>query len=254
MNPVKFVIAGAAKSGTTSLYQYINRHNDVFMPQNKEPRYFCNYQTEKFDFGNKYFHSDIAKTKEQYEALFDSAPAGSLCGEASTDYLACDGTAQRILNWDKDIKIIIMLRNPVERAYSEYMHSYNAKFQRLSFWNSLQKEQERKEKLYDPIFFHVSRSLYAKAVNDFSQKLKTKIILFEDFSANPQEVTQSTLEFLGLKKQSIDTATAFNVGTKSYYDSQPLSTEQHVWLVEQFRKDVEDLEEQLGRNLQHWLT
>ncbi|MBU3002091.1 sulfotransferase domain-containing protein [Paraglaciecola arctica] len=253
MNKVKFLVVGAAKSGTTSLYNYINQHPSVFMPENKEPRFFCDYDIEKFNFGKTYFHSDITSTKEQYLSLFKDAPVNSMCGEASTDYLACENTAQRIVDWDKNIKIIIMLRNPIERAYSEYLHAFRAKFQKETFWESLMLEEKRKNEFYDPIFFHVTRGLYYKPVSEFINKLDTKIIFFEDFKNNSQKVTYDVLDFLRLEQVELDTSEKFNSGTQNYYQQIPLSYVQHHWLLEQFHKDICKLQDLLNINLEHWL-
>ena len=253
MSIVNFIIVGAAKSGTTSLYQYISQHQNVFMPQNKEPRFFCDYPVEKFNFDSNYFHSEITKSKEQYMELFVDAPKNAFCGEASTDYLTCKNTAQRIYDWDKNIKIIIMLRDPIERAYSEYLHSFNAKFQRESFWESLMLEKKRQNELYDPIFHHVTRGLYYHPVKEYLKLLDTEIIFFEDFANNSQQVTQDTLTFLKLQEQSIDTSSKFNVGTNSYYKQRPLTLAQHEWLKDQFKVDVLNLQSLLGKDLSHWL-
>ncbi|MBI5627067.1 MAG: sulfotransferase domain-containing protein [Nitrosomonadales bacterium] len=199
--PPHFLIVGAPKAGTTSLYRYLQQHPQIFMPENKEPRFFCGYSTDAFEFGKKYFHSEIVSTKEDYLALFRDAPAGAISGEASTDYLSCPQAANRIHAWNPSAKIIIMLRNPVERAYSEYQHSIAAKFQTSNFWESLCLEEERIKQHYDPIFWHVRRGLYFEAIKEYIElfgKDRIRIIFFEEFANSTATVVASLFEFLGV--------------------------------------------------------
>jgi hypothetical protein len=202
-----FVIVGAPKCGTTSLYRYLQQHPRVFMPENKEPRFFCDYPVASFEFGTKQFHPSIVTSPDEYLGLFCDAPPGAILGEASTDYLSRPGVAERLHAWNPDAKIIVMLRDPIARAYSEYQHSIAANFQTLSFAESLREEKRRFAEGYDPIFAHVRRSLYADGVEDFQQKFgqhNVKVILFEKFESATEAVVQSVFEFLALSPMQVD--------------------------------------------------
>jgi hypothetical protein len=202
-----FVIVGAPKCGTTSLYRYLQQHPRVFMPENKEPRFFCDYPVASFEFGTKQFHPSVVTAPDEYLGLFRDAPPGAILGEASTDYLSCPGVAERLHAWNPDAKIIVMLRDPIDRAYSEYQHSIAANFQTLSFAGSLREEKRRFAEGYDPIFAHVRRSLYADGVNDFQQEFgqsNVKVILFEQLRNATQAVVQSVFEFLALPPMKVD--------------------------------------------------
>ena len=104
-----FFIAGAAKSGTTSLWRYLLQHPDIFMPSDimyKEPAYF----------------SDIKGMKDlnEYLSLFKNVTTEKMIGEASAAYLTSPESPERIREVVPDAKFIIMLRNPIDRAYSLY--------------------------------------------------------------------------------------------------------------------------------------
>lgn len=119
-NTPTFIIAGASRSGTTSLWYYLRDHPDIFMPDEKEVRYF--------DKNRRY------GDKERYLEFFSQAEDESAIGEASPpyfndkvlfdeegNYLFSDtSSAERIFDFDPDMKIVISLRNPVDRAYSQY--------------------------------------------------------------------------------------------------------------------------------------
>jgi hypothetical protein len=215
--PPHFLIVGAPKSGTTSLYRYLQQHPLIFMPENKEPRFFCDYATDIFEFGTKYFHPGIVGTKADYLDLFRDAPEGAISGEASTDYLSCPQAAKRVHAWNPSVKIIIMLRNPVDRAYSEYQHSIAAKFQTQTFWDSLCLENERCEQHYDPIFWHVRRGLYFEAVKEYIElfgKDRVRVIFFEEFTDSTALVVESLFEFLGIPTYPVDVSERHNAGTE----------------------------------------
>ena len=215
--PPHFLIVGAPKAGTTSLYRYLQQNPHIFMPENKEPRFFCGHSTDVYEFGKKHFHREIVNTKADYLALFQYAPASAISGEASTDYLSCPQAASRIHAWNPSAKIIIMLRNPVDRAYSEYQHSVAAKFQTNIFWESLCLEADRIEKHYDPIFWHVRRGLYFEAVKKYIElfgKGRVRIIFFEEFANSTETVVESLFEFLGVPAYPFDVSERYNSGSE----------------------------------------
>jgi hypothetical protein len=121
-----FLIVGAARSGTTSLYHYLRQHPDIFMPKEKEPRFFMFADSPPDAFFTRDFRKPVWQL-EEYSRLFEPAKEGQLLGEASVDYLAFPDEVIRnikkyIPDWQK-LKIIIILRNPIERAYSAYLHN-----------------------------------------------------------------------------------------------------------------------------------
>lgn len=255
-NRPDFIIVGAPKSGTTSLYRYLQQHPSVFMPENKEPRFFCNYPVESSEYMRHQFHSDIVTDLDRYIALFSEAKSSMLCGEASTDYLSCNGATERIHAWNPDAKIIIMLRHPVARAWSEYRHSIAANFQPHSFWDSLCLEEERIAGRYDPIFFHVKRGLYhesvARYLHLFGQK-QVRVIFFDDFAHSPERCIDDTLGFLGLQAVTINTHVRHNAGSNIPFSESGLSEAQHKWLADQFHPDLQKLKQLLGALPPTWL-
>lgn len=212
----EFIIVGAPKCGTTSLYHYLQQHPQIFMPANKEPRFFCNYPVEQFEFGIKQFHPGIVTDAECYSALFSGTSDEAISGEASTDYLSTPGTAERIYAWNPQSRIIIMLRNPVLRAYSEYRHAFAAKFQTQTFAESLSMEAERHKEGYDPIFAHVRRGLYYEGVKHYLEVFgcdQVHIIFIEDFEQKPAETLEAVFAFLGLPPINIDATARHNSDT-----------------------------------------
>ena len=157
-NYPNFFIVGAGKSGTSSLYEYLKQHPQIFMSEFKEPLFFVPPSEVK---------DHLYKSKENYLALFDKVDKEIAIGESSTPYLFYRESAKRIKNEIPEVKIIILLRNPVELAFSMYLHEIRTGAERLSFKNAIKVEKKRKN---DPKFklksktFHAGRYYISRAM------------------------------------------------------------------------------------------
>jgi hypothetical protein len=109
-----FLIIGAAKAGTTSLYDWLRQHPDVFMPAFKEPKFFA------WDGPGGTEPRVQITTRAEYEALFDAAGEARAIGEASTRYLTHPRAPARVAETISGARLIASLRDPVERAFSVY--------------------------------------------------------------------------------------------------------------------------------------
>ncbi len=107
-----FIIIGAAKSGTSTLFEYLNNHEEIFIPSRKELEFFC--KDENFDKGLSWYKSQFANVKNN-----------QICGDASTTYSRWPNkpnVPERIYKNLREIKFIYIMRHPVARAYSHYVH------------------------------------------------------------------------------------------------------------------------------------
>ena len=130
MTMPNFLIIGAAKSATTSLYEYLNQHPDIFMSRNKEPRFFALVDHPNRDrwLGRDLDDDPVWKGSivniDDYRALFDEVDGQVAIGEASPLYLAWSShAAPAIQRHIPDAKLIACLRDPAERAFSHYCHN-----------------------------------------------------------------------------------------------------------------------------------
>ena len=130
-----FLIVGAAKSGTTSLYEYLRQHPAVFMPKWKELSFFI---------GDHFGPLHKVKRPEYYRKVFDKVQNESAVGEASTSYLYDESAPKKIKEGLGLINIIIILRNPVEMSYSLYNHQVRKEGETLkTFEAALEAEEDR---------------------------------------------------------------------------------------------------------------
>ena len=181
-----FVIIGAMKSGSTTLYEYLCRHPSIFMPVRKEPMFFSRDHV-------------YSKGFDWYESLFQDAKNDQICGEASTCYtrqVAYPLAAQRLMWYRPNVKLIYILRHPVQRALSHYKHEMEA---RLSLNNEKPIAFQEALKCIPEI---VDASMYFRQIEKylaFFAKEQLKCIFFEDLIANPDMVLNEVQQFLDVK-------------------------------------------------------
>src|SRR5688572_27472269 len=122
-----FLVVGAAKAGTISLYHYLAQHPDVFMSPVNECNFFA-LETANWDreylgpVDRFYIDQHCVRNLDAYHRLFEAARAGSVIGECSPLYLFSDVAPARIHAHIPNAKIIVILRQPIDRAFSNYQH------------------------------------------------------------------------------------------------------------------------------------
>lgn len=211
-----FFIVGAARSGTTSLHRYLGQHPDIFVAQVKEPHFFAADQFPAYFTGpgDDRLNRRVCRDEGQYEQLFVRASDKPAVGESSAFYLCYPHAAERIARACSDPKIIILLRNPVDRAYSAYMYLVRDGRETLSFEDALSCERARKAQGFEPMWWHTELSLYYEQVKQYLEVFgveRTKVLLYDDLCSNPAELLQDVLRFLGLRDDiSIDTSVRYN--------------------------------------------
>lgn len=198
-----FFIVGAAKSGTTALYEYLNKIEDIYMSPIKEPNHFSpNHQIFRRDklVTNEYF--DIKK----YLKLFSDVKNEKRIGEASPSYLSDPESPRLIKKKCPNAKIIIILRDPVERCFSHYLDRTKTGNNSLSISDLVAKkledmsgrERNNKHRIIERSYYYEPIKRYQKY---FSEN-NIKIIGFEEFILNPLKKLNELLEFLELKQKT----------------------------------------------------
>ncbi|MEE2931631.1 MAG: sulfotransferase [Bacteroidota bacterium] len=194
---VDFFIVGAPKAGTTSLFYYLKSHPDIIMSSVKEPNYFTyqeilnqNLYYKKENFG--------INTLERYHALFPPQVDSKKFGEGSVSYLFYPDTANKIYEYNPNAKIIIMLRDPIERAFSHYLMDYRLGYVTESFQSIIQKESKHPDiNLYYQQY--VELGLYYQQVKRYINIFgadNTLLINYSDFQSKTQEIIKKVFSFL----------------------------------------------------------
>lgn len=196
-NKPNFLIVGAAKAGTTSLANYLNELPEIFIPKKKELRFFIKDIIKKTNPNDPLLKGILGQSILDELTYFNlyNEDKSRLAGDASVHYLYhYEKAIPNIHKYVGDIPIIIILRNPVERAISNW--KFNGKdFQ--PFINSLKMETERKSKNYNSFWFYLEQGLYYEPIKAYSQKFSNvKILIFEKFIKDVSYYFKDILDFL----------------------------------------------------------
>lgn len=198
-----FLIIGAAKSGTTALYHYLRQHPQVYMCPQKETNFFA-YGERKVRFTGPRDANDsdfIITTLERYEEQFAAVSDELAVGEASPWYLYSAEAAANIQRRIPDAKLVTVLRNPVDRAFSSYLHAFKDGRESLSFEEGLLAEEDRIARGWEPLWHYRRAGLYAGQVErflDLFSRDQMRFYLYEDLLENPGGLFGDIYRFLGV--------------------------------------------------------
>ena len=193
---VDFFIVGAPKAVTTSLYHYLSEHPQVEMSSQKEPDYFSD---KAINEQGMYYTKNRVNSLAKYESLFVQKES-VVYGEASVSYLFYENVPEDIKKYNPNAKIIIMLRNPIERAFSHYLMDYRLGLISDSFENVLAKKSKHKNAhLFYQQYIEVSK--YSRQIQrylDFFEKDNILFIDYEDFKKNVSKTVFHVYSFLNI--------------------------------------------------------
>ena len=212
-----FFIVGAARSGTSSLEEYLNQHPEIYITPKKETHFFAvDYFPPSFNGpGDDRLNERVIRDEDQYAQLFADIKGKKAIGEASAFYLCFPGAAERIAHAVPDAKILIILREPVARTYSAYMFLLRDNRETLGFVEGLNQEEERKQQGWEPMWWYKELSQYYSQVKHYLEvfgKEQVKVLLYEELFANPGQVLREVFAFLGVREDvSIDTSVRYNL-------------------------------------------
>lgn len=210
-----FLIVGVARCGTTSLFKYLSQHPEIDFGTLKEPKYFSSIDITfpQKGPGDATIDEEIIKDRKTYFKLYDSLNAVKCIGDASSDYFYfAEKTIPHIKNELGDPKIIICLRNPVERTISAYNTCLRDSRERYSFNEALKLEKQRIKKGYDWMWHYTQGSMYSKNLKLFLDNFtNVKVIIFEEFIQNPSSTIKDIFKFLGVNSnRNIDVTNTYS--------------------------------------------
>jgi hypothetical protein len=214
-----FLLVGAAKAGTTSIHHYLKQHNDIFMPIGRKESFFFTYANRPIIYNGKcqdYIVSDPA----EYFSWFSQVQNEKYIGECSNIYLyRYDETIKNIKSIygsaAKDLKIIIILRNPIERAFSMHQMLRNRGVEKLPFRKAILAETilKRREANYSPAYDYIGWGMYAAQVKAYMNEFPKTLILFsEELNVAAEKTMCRIYDFIGVTENSnIDYNVRYNV-------------------------------------------
>ncbi|MDJ0553302.1 MAG: sulfotransferase domain-containing protein [Microcoleaceae cyanobacterium MO_207.B10] len=208
-----FLLIGAAKSGTSSLYYYLKQHPQIYMPvsrDQKEPDFFTleGESIERLGPNGKFSMNNAITDLETYQTLFADVKDEIAIGEASTSYIYSEKAPQRIKHYIPDAKIIAILRDPAERAFSHFLFSLsNGREPIPDFAKTLQEEETRIANDFSFQWHHKRRGFYytqLKRYYHIFDSSQIKVYLYEDLRNDAVSLNKDIFGFLEVDK-SFDT-------------------------------------------------
>jgi Sulfotransferase family len=203
-----FFLVGAAKAGTSSLHAYLGQHPQVFMSKPKEPTFFALYGEPLPPFhraDGSVVPVNVAHDLDSYRALYRDAGDATVLGDASTLYLFDENVPTRLRRHVPHARIAMVLRQPVDRAYSHYLDFRFRGFESLeSFTDAFWSEEERVARAarnLGALWAYRSKGLYAPQVARYRAQFppeQIKVFLYDDWRADPVGVVTDLFRFLGI--------------------------------------------------------
>jgi len=294
-----FIIPGAAKSGTTTLYQQLSAHPDIFFPKERKEPFYFSFGGEKPQYQDEQFNEIPIWDTDEYLSLYSKADENHRCGDASTSYLYTHEAS--IANMKKlygenlrSVKIIILLRNPIERAYSHYTYLIRNGFEKRPFAEAIAEKgiAEWKKKRWG--FDYLKYGEYSDGVKAFLAEFdNVEIFLTEDLKksesvlgkvcdfleisrmadtrevvANPSGVPKNKMLVNALRKNKVFKTVGRILPEKTKLKAQairdnlmgklltkePMSAESRRFLVEHYSGEIKTLESLIHRDLSKWIS
>jgi hypothetical protein len=235
-----FLIIGAQRAGTTSLYNYLARHPKVAPAATNEVHYFTLF----YDRGDDWYESNFPRSRGWRKRI---------TGEATPYYLFHPDAPERARRLVPDATLIALLRDPVARAFSHYRHERRLGEESLTFDDAIAREAERLSG--DPFvdgshqhFSYVARGRYAEQIrNWWSHYPRERLLILraEDLFKDPQTVYAAVLGSLGLPAHRLRSYEVFNAGAE--LDEMPAETKRYLY--DYFRPHNAELYELIGRDM-----
>lgn len=193
MNLPNFLLIGVQKSGTTSVYNYLNQHPQIFLSPLKETN-FLERDWASLEASAKRYPHESCYSLEHYQQLFADVADEAAIGEASPNYLFHYKTAiPEIKKLVPDAKLLVMLRNPVQRAYSDYLMHVRDSLSELSLEEHLEKRPNTSHTLLKGKYGHQLTEWFQAFPRE-----QFKILFYEDLCQDAQKFTAEIYEFLNV--------------------------------------------------------
>lgn len=245
-----FLIIGAARCGTTSLYECLKAHPQIYLPPDKRPEPHFFLREAEYRKGIEYY----------CRKYFDGVGDDLIAGEASTSYIYQPWVAPRIRKHLPDVKLIAMLRNPIDRAFSNYHVTRANGLEDLPFGEAIRREAQRianpESSFHAEIqpFAYIDRGRYHKQLSLYRELFPPEqihVTIFEDFMADTAAEIRSVLGFLGVGAADVVEQNHRKWNAADYNDER-IAPADREYIRRELMDDMEKLSEFVQRDLSLW--
>jgi hypothetical protein len=251
---VSFIVAGAQKSGTQALDRYLREHPELCLPRLVPVGNAMTGEVHFFDTDSFFWSENVDYSA--YHAKFEARPSQRLLGEVTPAYLYWPTAAERIARYNPAMKIIVVLRNPITRAYSHWNKSRRGHRDPLPFLEAVRAEPQRLRGL--PLrkamrFNYVERGFYVAQLQRlwrYFPVAQTLVLRTEELLESPSAALSKIAGFLGIAPFAAVASKSVNAGE---YEA-PMSAEARRFLAGVFEQEIHELERLLGWDCSQWLA
>lgn len=199
MNGPNFFLVGAAKSGTTTLYRALQAHDDVYLPDLKEPHVYAHLADPSTA---PHLYADEGAARARYGLLYGDVAGHRAVGDGSTTSLVVPGAAALIAQDVPAARIVAILRHPVDRAFSHFCHFVTAGGEELhDFAEAVREEPRRRAEGWPFTYQYLGWGRYGDQLRPFFEHFdpdRVLVHLYDDLCCDGEGVVRSTLRFLGV--------------------------------------------------------
>ena len=239
-----FIIAGETKCGTTSMYNNLIQHTNIYPTLGNEDLKLTEDGDQLSLKELRFFDRFYGRGWDWYQNCFPVCPSGCITGEATPMYLYRTQAIERMSNVLLECKIIVMFRNPVDRLISHYNHIYNLSNQWRSLYPNFYKFWTT---AHENDYYIIDKGIYWQTLErlySYYPKSLVKVIISEELFSNPQVIYNDTLEFLGLEHQKLEPQHSRKNNSKAEIEKGLLSEVNDFYSIHNSR-----IENMLERNL-----
>lgn len=260
---VDFVIGGTQKGGTTALDAYLREHPEICMAEKNEayvsrehPEITSAGQKEVHFFDNEDYFTNGTPDYSRYHRRFNPGEAHKVLGEATPIYMYWKDSPRRIWEYNPRMKLIIVLRDPIERAYSHWNMERIRNADKLSFWDAINKEDERCRDalpLQHRVYSYISRGLYTEQLHRlwaYFPKDSVLCLKSEDLKAGLDKTLACVCEFLQVSQ--LERVTSRKAHSLPYESG--ITAKERDYLRRIFEPEIAKLERELNWDCSAWLS
>ena len=244
-----FIVAGAQKSGTTALHYFLRKHPQIALPERQELHFFDDEEIFSRPVDYQLLHRHFRKPPVRLLPV-----RLGLAGEVTPSYLYWKPAMERIWNYNRQIKLVILLRNPIDRAFAHWNMQRFKDREPLDFLTALKEESRR---IAQPLtiesrrFAYVDRGFYSRQLErvfKFFPREQVHVVKFENFRDRKQETLDGIFKFLGVK--SLPRVRDKDRNVVPY--ERTMTPEEQKYLSEVFSPEITKLEQMLGWDCSDW--
>jgi len=250
---VAFLIGGAQKAGTTALHRYLCHHPQLFLPAAKELHFFDDETLNWSQLGGRWgWGRDFYRN---YHRHFRQASHQQLWGEATPIYMYWWPSIERIWRYNPALKLVLVLRNPITRAYSHWNMERSRHAESLDFQQAIEQEQQRCRialPLQHRVYSYLDRGYYSSQLRRiwrFFPPQQTLVLKHEQLLNEPAETLTRVCEYLGVGAMAFKGNEQHHA--RPYEEAMPERARQ--WLGNHFEPEIRQLEQLVGWNCSDWM-